>query len=189
MIPLEEMRKRVAHAATIVDMDSFLHARIHDLSGGQKQRVALAGVLVNDIDIVLFDEPLANLDPASGLSAIVLMDELQKKEQKTVIIVEHRLEDVLSQSVDRIILMDQGRIIVDTTPNDILTGALLPKHSIREPLYIKALKYAGCSFDKTMDITNINQLELKTFAPKIQNGLGIFKSQQRKTNIPHHCSS
>ena len=103
------MKKRVAHAATIVDMSSYLHARIHELSGGQKQRVALAGVLVNDIDIVLFDEPLANLDPASGLSAIALIDELQKKENKTVIIVEHRLEDVLSQSVDRIILMDQGQ--------------------------------------------------------------------------------
>jgi len=166
-IPLGEMREKVAHAATIVDMASFLHARIHELSGGQKQRVALAGVLVNDIDIVLFDEPLANLDPASGLSAIALMDELQKKEQKTVIIVEHRLEDVLSQSVDRIILMDRGRIIANTTPNDILTSSLLPKHSIREPLYIKALKYAGCSFDKTMDVTNVNQLELKSFAPKI----------------------
>lgn len=167
MIPLEEMRERVENAATIVDMASFLHARIHELSGGQKQRVALAGVLVNDIDIVLFDEPLANLDPASGLSAIALMDELQKKEQKTVIIVEHRLEDVLSQSVDRIILMDQGKIIANTTPNDILTSAILPKHSIREPLYIKALKYAGCLLDVTMNVTNINQLEVKSFAPKV----------------------
>ncbi len=167
-IPLEEMRERVTHAATIVDMSSFLHARIHELSGGQKQRVALAGVLVNDIDIVLFDEPLANLDPASGLSAIALIDELQKKEQKTVIIVEHRLEDVLSQSVDRIILMDQGRIIANTTPNEILTNSLLPKHSIREPLYIKALKYAGYMLDETIDVTNIDQLNVKSVAPKIR---------------------
>ncbi len=103
----------------------------------------------------MFDEPLANLDPASGLAAIALMDELQKKEKKTVIIVEHRLEDVLSQSVDRIILMDQGRIIANTTPNDILTSSLTHKHSIREPLYIKALKYAQCTLDKTMELTNI----------------------------------
>ena len=114
----------------------------------------------------MFDEPLANLDPASGLSAIALIDELQKKEKKTVIIVEHRLEDVLSQSVDRIILMDQGRIIANTTPNDILTSSLLPKHSIREPLYIKALKYAGCKLDEIMDVTNISQLDVKSFAPK-----------------------
>lgn len=167
-IPLEEMKKRVADAAAIVDMTPFLHARIHELSGGQKQRVALAGVLVNDIDIVLFDEPLANLDPASGLAAIALIDELQKKEHKTVIIVEHRLEDVLSQSVDRIILMDQGRIIADTTANDILTSSLLTKHSIREPLYIKALKYAGCTLDKTTELRNISQLDVESFTPKIQ---------------------
>ncbi|WP_318614122.1 ABC transporter ATP-binding protein [Sporosarcina sp. YIM B06819] len=178
-IALEEMRERVAHAATIVDMASFLHARIHELSGGQKQRVALAGVLVNDIDIVLFDEPLANLDPASGLSAIALMDELQKKEQKTVLIVEHRLEDVLSKSVDRIILMDQGRIIANTTPNDILTGTLLPEHSIREPLYIKALKYAGCLVGETMDVTDINQLDVKSFAPKIQQWLKTIQIEEK----------
>ncbi|KAA0965061.1 ABC transporter ATP-binding protein [Sporosarcina sp. ANT_H38] len=170
-IPLEEMKKRVADAAAIVDMTPFLHARIHELSGGQKQRVALAGVLVNDIDIVLFDEPLANLDPASGLAAIALMDELQKKEQKTVIIVEHRLEDVLSQSVDRIILMDQGRIIANTTTNEILTSSLLTKHSIREPLYIKALKYAGCTLDKTTELRNISQLDAESFTPKIQEWL------------------
>ena len=179
MIPLKEMRERVAHAATIVDMAPFLHARIHELSGGQKQRVALAGVLVNDIDIVLFDEPLANLDPASGLSAIALMDELQKKEQKTVIIVEHRLEDVLSQSIDRIILMDQGRIIANTTANEILTGTLLPEHSIREPLYIKALRYAGCQLDKTIDITNINQLDVKSFTPKILKWLETIQIAEK----------
>lgn len=168
-IPLEEMKKRVVHAAIIVNMSPFLHARIHELSGGQKQRVALAGVLVNDIDIVLFDEPLANLDPVSGLASMELIDGLQKKKHKTVIIVEHRLEDVLSQSVDRIILMDQGKIVTDASPNEILSGSLLPKHSIREPLYIKALKYAGCALDKTMELATISQLDVKLFAEKINN--------------------
>lgn len=179
-IPLEEMKKRVVHAASIVNMSPFLHAGIHELSGGQKQRVALAGVLVNDIDILLFDEPLANLDPVSGLASIELIDGLQKKENKTVIIVEHRLEDVLSQSVDRIILMDQGRIVADTSPNEILSGSLLPNHSIREPLYIKALKYAGCALDKTMELTTISQLDARLFAPKINEWVDSIQLAEKK---------
>ena len=166
-VPLAEMYKRVPHAADIVQMSSHLHARIYELSGGQKQRVALAGVLVNEVDIVLFDEPLANLDPASGLSAMALIDDLQKKENKTVIIVEHRLEDVLSQSVDRIILMDHGRIIANTTPNEILANSLLTKHSIREPLYIKALKYANCQLDAAMNLASIHDLDMTSFTDNI----------------------
>lgn len=166
-VPLAEMYKRVPHAADIVQMSSHLNARIYELSGGQKQRVALAGVLVNEVDIVLFDEPLANLDPASGLSAMALIDNLQKKENKTVIIVEHRLEDVLSQSVDRIILMDHGRIIANTTPNEILASSLLTKHAIREPLYIKALKYANCKLDETMDLANIHNLDIESFTDNL----------------------
>lgn len=166
-VPLAEMYKRVPHAADIVQMSSHLNARIYELSGGQKQRVALAGVLVNEVDIVLFDEPLANLDPASGLSAMALIDDLQKKENKTVIIVEHRLEDVLSQSVDRIILMDHGRIIANTTPNEILESSLLTKHSIREPLYIKALKYANCRLDAAMNLSNIHDLDMTSFSANI----------------------
>lgn len=167
MVSLPEMRKRVSEAASIVHMSSHLNARIFELSGGQKQRVALAGVLVNDIDIVLFDEPLANLDPASGLDAMSLIDELHKEEEKTIIIVEHRLEDVLSQSVDRIILVDNGRIISDTTPNEILSSSLLTKHSIREPLYIRALKYADCDLLPTMDLTNLNKLNTPYFTELI----------------------
>lgn len=180
-VPLPEMKKRVSEAASIVHMSSHLDARIFELSGGQKQRVALAGVLVNDIDIVLFDEPLANLDPASGLSAMALIDELQKKENKTVIIVEHRLEDVLSQSVDRIILVDEGRIVADSTPNEILAGSLLPTHSIREPLYIRALKYAQCDLSQTMNLTDVHQLNTAYFADKINTwATSIQVSKQEK---------
>ena len=185
-VPLSEMKKRVPEAASIVHMSSYLDARIFELSGGQKQRVALAGVLVNDVDIVLFDEPLANLDPASGLSAMALIDELQKKENKTVIIVEHRLEDVLSQSVDRIILVDEGRIVADTTPNEILAGSLLPTHSIREPLYIRALKYAQCDLNPAMKLTNVHQLNTAYFADKINTWSNrIQVSEQIEENIVH----
>src|SRR5699024_452923 len=105
MVPQDDMHKRVAGVAELVKIDDYLDSSIHQLSGGQKQRVSLAGVLVNDVDILLFDEPLANLDPATGKHAIDLIDQLQKQTNKTTVIIEHRLEDVLYRDVDRIIVM------------------------------------------------------------------------------------
>jgi energy-coupling factor transport system ATP-binding protein len=142
-VPPEELRSRVCETAKLVDMKSHLSKSPQDLSGGQKQRVSLAGVLVDNVDILLFDEPLANLDPAAGKDAIELIDELHKKTGKTILIVEHRLEDVLHRPVDRIVLIDKGRIIADAKPAQLLATDLLYKTGIREPLYISALSYAG----------------------------------------------
>lgn len=137
------LHDRVREIAEIVDMGKFLKHSPSDLSGGQKQRVSMAGVLVDDVDILLFDEPLANLDPATGKTAMELIDSMQKETGAAVIIVEHRLEDVLHRDVDRIVLMSEGRIVVDTTPDELLSGDYLFDKGIREPLYITALKYAG----------------------------------------------
>ncbi|MFC4408966.1 ABC transporter ATP-binding protein [Chungangia koreensis] len=166
-VPLRQMKDRVHQAADLVHITSHLNSRIHELSGGQKQRVALAGVLVNEIDVVLFDEPLANLDPASGKEAMALIDELQRTTRKTVIIVEHRLEDVLSQPVDRIILVNHGRIVADVTPEEALAGNLLNDNWIREPLYIKALKYAGIEFTEDMSLTELNKLNSPGMKEKV----------------------
>ncbi|MFF2753704.1 ABC transporter ATP-binding protein [Psychrobacillus sp. NPDC058041] len=168
-IALGEMKKQVQKAADLVHISTHLNARIHELSGGQKQRVALAGVLVNNIEVLLFDEPLANLDPASGKKTMALIDKLQKESNKTIIIVEHRFEDVLSQPLDRIILMNHGRIIADVTPNEVLAGSLLAENWIREPLYIKALKYAGCELTQEMALTNVDELVIKSFQEKLAN--------------------
>ena len=115
----------------------------HELSGGQKQRVSLAGVMVDEVKILLFDEPLANLDPATGKQAIELIDAIQQKTDTTVLIIEHRLEDVLWRSVDRIILVNDGRILADLRPDELLSGSLLAENGIREPLYVTAMRYAG----------------------------------------------
>ena len=138
-----ELHDRVAAVAKLVDVDTHLHHAPGELSGGQKQRVSLAGVLVDDVDILLFDEPLANLDPATGKQAMELIDRMQKETGAAVIIIEHRLEDVLHRDVDRIVLMREGRIIADQSPDELLSGPLLAETGIREPLYITALKYAG----------------------------------------------
>ena len=159
-VAVDEMKKRVQDVADLVDVGGHLAHAPHELSGGQKQRVSLAGVLVDDVDVLLFDEPLANLDPATGESAIELIDRIWKDENKTVIIIEHRLEDVLHRGVDRVILMDDGRILADMTPQQLLCSDLLRKTGIREPLYITALKYAGLAVTPDMHPAHIETLTL-----------------------------
>ena len=141
--PQPEMKEIVQHAAELVGIENHLGFAPHELSGGQKQRVSLAGVMVDDVKILLFDEPLANLDPATGKQAIELIDSIQQKTDTTVLIIEHRLEDVLWRNVDRIVLVNEGRILADLHPDELLSGSLLAENGIREPLYVTAMRYAG----------------------------------------------
>ncbi|MDD6649063.1 MAG: ABC transporter ATP-binding protein [Subdoligranulum variabile] len=141
--PQPEMKEIVQHAAELVGIENHLGFAPHELSGGQKQRVSLAGVMVDDVKILLFDEPLANLDPATGKQAIELIDTIQQKTDTTVLIIEHRLEDVLWRNVDRIVLINEGRILADLCPDELLSSSLLAENGIREPLYVTAMRYAG----------------------------------------------
>ncbi|MEE0251701.1 MAG: ABC transporter ATP-binding protein [Faecalibacterium sp.] len=141
--PQDEMHAITRHAAELVGIENHLGYAPHELSGGQKQRVSLAGVMVDQVKILLFDEPLANLDPATGKQAIELIDEIQKKTDTTVLIIEHRLEDVLWRNVNRIVLVNDGNILADLRPDELLSGSLLAENGIREPLYVTALRYAG----------------------------------------------
>ncbi|NOI57813.1 ABC transporter ATP-binding protein [Vibrio coralliilyticus] len=154
-----DMYPVVKATARMVELEDMLTRSPHDLSGGQKQRVSLAGILVDDVDTLLFDEPLAALDPKTGRKTIEIIDQLHKESGKTTIIIEHRLEDVLHRPVDRIILMEQGEIVADMTPDALLTSSLLEKHGIREPLYLSALKAANVVLsdeDKPSTLGGIN---------------------------------
>ncbi len=156
-IEQEEMIKVVENSAKKVNIYDEINSSPYKLSGGQKQRVTLAGVTVDEVKILLFDEPLASLDPLTGKNAMELIDEIQKKQNKTVIIIEHRLEDVLHCNVDRIIVMNNGEIIEDTTPSKLLTSDVLGKIGIREPLYLTALKYAGYDINETLKIEDYKE--------------------------------
>jgi energy-coupling factor transporter ATP-binding protein EcfA2 len=160
-VPRPIMLQKVKQALGIVDMTAFEQHVPFALSGGQKQKAALAGVLHNDVDILLFDEPLAALDPMAGLQAIELIDRIHKEQGKTIVIIEHRLEDVLHRPVDRVILMDRGRIVADTTPAQLLCGSLLQDNGIREPLYLTALKYAGCTVSPQDEPDSISSIRLE----------------------------
>ena len=168
--PQNEMHKITRHAAELVGIENHLDYAPHELSGGQKQRVSLAGVMVDQVKILLFDEPLANLDPAAGKQAIELIDEIQKKTDTTVLIIEHRLEDVLWRNVDRIVLVNEGRILADLTPDELLSTSLLKDNGIREPLYISAMRYAGVEITKDKKPCHVDSVVLsETDKKKIQD--------------------
>ena len=158
--PQEEMHAIPRHAAELVGIENHLGYAPHELSGGQKQRVSLAGVMVDQVKILLFDEPLANLDPATGKQAIELIDEIQKKTDTTVLIIEHRLEDVLWRNVDRIVLVNGGTILADLRPDELLSGSLLAENGIREPLYVTALRYAGVDITPDKHPAHVDSLVL-----------------------------
>ena len=180
-VPREEMIPKVQRASEIVGMEDFLLHLPYELSGGQKQKVALAGVLHDDVDLLLFDEPLASLDPQAGMQAIELIHQIHVEQKKTVIIIEHRLEDVLHRPVDRIVLMNEGRIVFDGTPDRLLTSNLLPKYGIREPLYIMAMKYAGCTFTGQEVLSDIHSMDLSPFEDKLKKH---FRTPVKRSAIP-----
>lgn len=167
-VPQEEMFSKVDEVAETVDVKSLLSHAPTELSGGQKQRVSMAGVLIDNVDILLFDEPLANLDPATGKKAIDLIDKISRTTGKTVLIIEHRLEDALYRDVDRIVVVGDGRIVADKKPDELLCTDILEKEGIREPLYITALKHAGCEILRETCPQHIESMDLEPYKEKIQ---------------------
>lgn len=163
-----KMKAMVEKVSKLVGIDNRLDSSPYSLSGGQKQRVTLAGVTVDDVDILLFDEPLASLDPATGKSAIELIEKIKNETEKTMIIIEHRLEDVLHCNVDRIIVMNEGEIVADMNADELISSGILVKNGIREPLYITALKYAGVDITPDMKPGHINTIDISKCREKVE---------------------
>ncbi len=174
-MPRKDMLPKVERASKIVGMEDYLSQPPFELSGGQKQKVALAGILHDEEELLLFDEPLAALDPAMGMTAVDLIDRIYKEQNKTVIIIEHRLEDVLYRHVDRIILMNEGSIVMDATPDELLSTGLLKENGIREPLYISALRNAGITFKPGEHLENIDELDIEAYRTPILNEMKASK--------------
>ncbi|QGH36096.1 ATP-binding cassette domain-containing protein [Gracilibacillus salitolerans] len=160
-IPQHEMKTSVQQVAELVEIEHHMDHSIHELSGGQKQRVSVGGVMVNEeVEILLFDEPLANLDPATGQYAMELIDRIHQETSKTIIMIEHRLEDALHIEFDRVIVLHEGEVFFDGAPNQLLASHVLNQVHIREPLYLKALKYSGCKVDSDMGLEHIDTLNI-----------------------------
>lgn len=159
-----EMKDKVALWAERLDLTSLLNHRPQDLSGGQKQRVSLAGVLIDESPILLFDEPLANLDPKSGQETIDLIDKIHKEVGATTIIIEHRLEDVLYRPVDRILLVNEGELLFNGSPDELLSSTLLLENGIREPLYVTVLRQFGFDTRSAQNLSQLDALDLSDLA-------------------------
>ena len=159
-----EMKDKVALWAERLDLTSLLNHRPQDLSGGQKQRVSLAGVLIDESPILLFDEPLANLDPKSGQETIDLIDKIHKEVGATTIIIEHRLEDVLYRPVDRILLVNEGELLFNGSPDELLSSKLLLENGIREPLYVTVLRQLGFDTRRAQNLSQLDALDLSDLA-------------------------
>ena len=185
MVSQDEMFDRVAQVADVVEVDTLMEHAPWELSGGQKQRVSMAGVMVDDVEILLFDEPLANLDPATGKRAIDLIDKISKEKNTTIVMIEHRLEDALYRDVDRIVVIGDGRVVADKKPDELLAGEILSEQGIREPLYVTALKHAGCTIHADSKPQHIETMELERY--KKQVTAWFQKVDYKKENKAKEC--
>lgn len=183
-ISTPEMHERVRKVAQMVDMHTLLTSSPFELSGGQKQRTSLAGVMIDDVDILLFDEPLANLDPATGKTAIEIIDDIHRQSQKTIIIIEHRLEDVLHKSIDRVIVIDEGKIVADMNVHELVSSTVLAENGIREPLYITALKYAGVKITPDMLPGHITTLQTEFSRTALTKWYNAIQADERENSNP-----
>ncbi len=184
MVSQGEMIERVNEVAEMVDVKKLLENAPRELSGGQKQRVSMGGVMVDDVEILLFDEPLANLDPATGKRAIDLIDKIQKKKKTTIVIIEHRLEDALYRDVDRIIVVGEGRIVADSAPDELLTTDILKEQGIREPLYVTAVKHAGCKILAKDRPQHIETMNLTDYKAQVKKWFNAAEGKEKKEDTP-----
>ncbi len=181
-VEVDTMHQEVTRIAKVVGIESLLEKRPQDLSGGQKQKVSLAGIMVNQADIVLYDEPLANLDPLGGQHAIELIDQLHHDHHLTTIIIEHRLEEVLHRPVDRIIMIHHGRVVADLTPDALLRSDLLETYAIRVPLYVSALKYAKCDLSKIQDLSRLDLIDFGLFEEPLKQWAKQFPLVEKEVS-------
>ena len=179
-----KMHEEVNHWTKIVGLNDFLHHRPQDLSGGQKQRVSMAGVLIDEAPILLFDEPLANLDPKAGKETIALIEEIHQKTKTTILIIEHRLEDVLYRSVDRVIVFNEGRVVADLPADDLLKTEILTEQGIREPLYITAMKYAGVDLETVEQLSNIEKVQAPNLKEQMEKWMTKQTRFSEQKNLP-----
>ena len=183
-VPHDEMVERVEKVSEMVGMRDWLTSSPFELSGGQKQRTSLAGVMIDDVDILLFDEPLANLDPATGKTAIEIIDDIHKRSNKTVVIIEHRLEDVLHRNIDRVLVVREGRIIADMNAHELVSSTVLSENGIREPLYVTALKYADVKVTSEMQPGHITTLKTELSKDALNKWHDAIKEDDRQNTNP-----
>jgi energy-coupling factor transport system ATP-binding protein len=118
-LPSAEIRKRVDEALEVVKMEAYKRKPPHHLSGGQKQRVAIAGILAMKPKCIIFDEPTAMLDPSGRKEVIQTIHHLNKTEKMTIVHITHFMDEAVN--ADRILVMDEGEIVLEGTPKEVFS--------------------------------------------------------------------
>lgn len=118
-IPPKEIRARVDKALEIVEMTKYRNHAPHLLSGGQKQRIAIAGVLAMKPDCIILDEPTAMLDPSGRKEVMKTIKKLNSEEEKTIVHITHYMDEAVE--ADRIIVMEEGQIVLEGTPKEVFS--------------------------------------------------------------------
>ncbi len=118
-VPTEEIWKRVDESLEAVGMTAYRLKSPGKLSGGQKQRVAIAGVMAMKPKCIILDEPTAMLDPNGRKEVIRTVQELNRREHITVLLITHYMEEVVG--ADRVVVMDEGKMVMDGTPREIFS--------------------------------------------------------------------
>ncbi|MFX1295836.1 MAG: energy-coupling factor ABC transporter ATP-binding protein [Promethearchaeota archaeon] len=148
--PSEEIQKEIEKMIDQFQLNTLRKKAPYELSGGEQQRVAIAAILTLDPDILILDEPTSNLDPLGAKKILKLLKRLNSEFNKTIILIEHRLELVVPL-INRMIVIDQGEIILDGIPEKILIENKLKELGVGIPKIIQLygmLKDAGLHFEK-----------------------------------------
>ncbi|MBS9336953.1 ABC transporter ATP-binding protein [Fructobacillus parabroussonetiae] len=141
-VPVRQLRAAVKRMAERLELTALLPLGPESLSGGQKQRVAMAGVLVGDSPILVLDEPLASLDPKTGQQILETIDQLHQ-EGITIIMVEHRLDEVLRQGVDQVLVLQDGEFVFDGQTADLLKEPAFHDWQLAQPAYLSWIENSG----------------------------------------------
>lgn len=178
-VPTEEIWQRVEKSLSAVGMIEYRHHSPNKLSGGQKQRVAIAGVVAMCPKCIVLDEPTAMLDPNGRKEVLRTVEELRKREHVTVILITHYMEEVIG--ADRVIVMDQGHVVMDGTTREIFSQVeLLKKYRLDVPqvtMLAHGLKQRGLDIQEGILTTN----ELIEALEKV----GDWRQNQKKTYVGH----
>ena len=160
-LPREKIRERVDNALSLVGMTEYTKHAPHKLSGGQKQRIAIAGIIAMKPEVIIFDESTAMLDPIGRKSVVEIMEKLNREEKITVINITHYMEE--AARADRVIVINDGEVILDGTPNEVFAEVdLLHKVGLESPQSIElinSLKSCGLCFEDNLSINDDNCVE------------------------------
>lgn len=147
-----EIRSRVSEMASFFGIQTWFHKKVTELSGGQKQLLNLASIMVMQPSVLVLDEPTSQLDPIAATDFLETIKKINRELGTTIILTEHRLEDALPMS-DRVIVMDEGSIIVDDTPINVGQKLKKLKHDMFLAMPTPMRVYAGVDNDLSCPIT------------------------------------